>query len=188
MGFKEFINKKEMQDFFDMRTTKHINLVKEYGNKIIDKFPKFEKLKEQLDNHDSSKLNPPEIEPYVYLTWKYKCKAEDKEFDIPKEIEESIHDATMHHVLNNSHHPESHGNRKTNIINRQDRDKPNSTPIDATKMGDLDIAEMIADWSAMSKEKGTNSPKEWADDNINKRWFFNENQTKLIYTLIEAIW
>jgi len=59
--------------------------------------------------------------------------------------------------------------------------------VDATKMSDLDIAEMTADWAAMGEERG-NSPKEWADKNVNKRWKFTKDQEKLIYELIKSVW
>ena len=54
-------------------------------------------------------------------------------------------------------------------------------------MIDDDIKEMVADWCAMSEEKG-NTPKEWADKVVNKRWKFTSEQTKLIYTLIDKCW
>lgn len=43
--------------------------------------------------------------------------------------------------------------------------------IDGTKMWEVDIAEMIADWLAMSEEKNSD-PYEWAKKNINVRWKF----------------
>ena len=59
--------------------------------------------------------------------------------------------------------------------------------VDATKMPDLDLAEMIADWLAVSEERGTD-PKDWADKNVNIRWKFDDEQKDLIYELIEKIW
>lgn len=52
-------------------------------------------------------------------------------------------------------------------------------------MTDVDIAEMIADWEAMSQELGGNT-KEWADKNIG-RWNFNKHQKELIYKLISTL-
>ena len=67
------------------------------------------------------------------------------------------------------------------------RDKPPEEMIDATKMPDLDIAEMVADWCAVSEERG-NTPKSWADKNVNVRWKFTDEQSDLIYEIIDAVW
>lgn len=56
-----------------------------------------------------------------------------------------------------------------------------------TGMPDLDVAEMCADWMAMSKELG-GTPKDWADKNVNVRWKFTEAQKKLIYEIIGECW
>jgi hypothetical protein len=39
---------------------------------------------------------------------------------------------------------------------------------------------------AVSKERG-NTPKSWADKNVNIRWKFNDDQKDLIYELIENV-
>lgn len=53
-------------------------------------------------------------------------------------------------------------------------------------MPEMDLAEMVCDWAAMSKEFG-DSLKGWADKNINKKWKFNKRQNKIIYELIDYI-
>ena len=58
--------------------------------------------------------------------------------------------------------------------------------IDATKMTELDLGEMVSDWLAMSDEKNSN-PKDWADKNVNVRWKFTDDQNDLIYELIDAV-
>ena len=74
------------------------------------------------------------------------------------------------------------------IINKNNRDEPiEGVMIDSTKMPDLALAEMVADWCAMSEEKHTD-PIDWARKNVNVRWKFTDSQTKLIYDLIEKIW
>ena len=40
----------------------------------------------------------------------------------------------------------------------------------------------------MTKEKGTNTAKEWGDKMVNKRWKFSPEQVKLIYEIIEKVW
>jgi len=177
----------EMKDWFDKRTSEHIERVQKYCQKIEKYDPKkFKGLVEQGKDHDQSKLKKPEIDPYIWITWQYKCQDDGKKFDAPDGIEDKMNEATQHHVKNNRHHPEFHCSKKVDLINRDDRDKPPSEMVDATKMLDLDIAEMCADWLAMSEEKKS-SPKDWADKNVNVRWKFTNGQKDLIYKLISDI-
>lgn len=175
----------EMINWFEKRTKRHIELVQKYCNKI-NKYDskRFNNIIERGEEHDASKYEEPEKTPYIYISWDYKCKDDNKKFDLPDGMKEKMTQASEHHVHNNKHHPEYWSDEKE-TINREDRDKPKKL-IDATKMPEIDIAELCADWCAMSEEKN-NSPKDWADKNINKRWKFNDKQTKLIYELIEEI-
>ena len=181
----EWLEHSRMIDWFEKRTNLHINLVQKYCRKIEDYDPiRFAGLSEQAEEHDQSKYEEPEREPYVYITWQYYCKDHGKKFDAPKDLEKQMSKATEHHVKANPHHPEYHSLEDVNFINREDRDKPPDKIVDATKMPDMDIAEMAADWMAMSDEKGT-KPKEWADKNVNVRWKFTPEQVDLIYELLE---
>ena len=184
---KKSVINKEMRDWFEKRTNKHISLVQKYCKKIQEYDPEmFDGLIEQAENHDQSKFEQPEIDPYVLITWQYKCKDDGVDFDIPDGTKEKMSRATEYHVNNNRHHPEFHSEQKVDLINRENRDKPPKKIVDATKMKDLDIAEMVADWLAMSEEKDDN-PKNWADKNVNVRWKFTDKQKDLIYELIENV-
>ena len=55
------------------------------------------------------------------------------------------------------------------------------------KMPLLYIAEMVADWMAMSEEKNT-CPYEWADKNIGVRWNFTDKQKEFIYNILDKCW
>jgi hypothetical protein len=178
----------KMKDWFETRTKKHIGLVEKYAKKIhAYDSDKYKGILRRMDGHDQSKFKSPELEPYIYTTWKYKCKDDGVDFECPKEMEDKMTEATEHHILNNSHHPEFHCGQTENLINTDDRDKPPEEQIDATKMPDLDIAEMVADWCGVSDERGS-SPKTWADNNVNVRWKFTDDQKDLIYELIDAVW
>jgi hypothetical protein len=177
----------DMRLLFKKRTRRHIRLVGEFCDKIADKYPEFKELLERKKVHDASKFEEPEYTPYLFVTWKYKCKREGEEFKVPKDIEDRMHEATLHHVTTNNHHPEYHSPRKDGLINKENRDAPPEEIVDATEMPDLDVAEMCADWMAMSKELGGH-PKDWADKNVNVRWKFTEGQKKLIYEIIEECW
>lgn len=177
---------KEMEDWFISRTNRHIDLVKKYAKLIEEYDPiRFKGLSEISENHDKSKFED-DVEkiPYIFISWKYHSQDIGKEFSVPKHIEDNMHKATIHHVKNNKHHPEYFD--ESSEINKADRDKPPEELVDATTMADINIAEMLADWMAMSEEKG-NTVKEWADKNVNIRWQFTEDQTNLIYELINNV-
>jgi hypothetical protein len=182
-------NFEDMKVWFEKRTKRHIDLVQKYCNKIYKYDPvKFEVIIERGTEHDASKYKEPEMTPYIYVSWQYKCKDDGIKFEAPDGMKEKMNQATEHHVQNNAHHPESHIDADGHyLINREDRDKPPEKLIDATEMKDLDIAEMVADWCAMSEEKNTD-PKDWADKNVNIRWKFNDKQKDLIYELITKVW
>jgi len=175
---------------FESRTKMHISYVGQYCRKIAKKFPEFEELNKRAEIHDKSKWKEPERMPYIWLTLKFKCQNEGGKFEDynpPEDIDAKITKASEHHVKTNSHHPEFHCKRKTNLVNKKSRDSKTSQIIDATKMPRLDIAEMVADWCGMAKELDDH-PKDWADKNVNKKWKFTDEQKFLIYQLIEAVW
>lgn len=180
-------NYNEMKAWFEKRTKNHIEMVQKWCKKIEEYDNRFKGLVEQAKDHDASKFKDPEADPYVYTTWKYKCKDDGVKFECPEGMDEKMDEVTEHHILSNAHHPEHWCGRKKNLINKKDRDKPPSEIVDATKMPDMDIAEMLADWMSVSEEKGT-QPKAWADKNVNIRWKFTNEQKDLIYELIKNVW
>lgn len=154
----------EMIDFYETRTKNHIKRVQNNIKKIINNtdINKNELLK-RSKTHDESKYSKKERIPYIWLTWWYKEKNAGRKFEYPKGIKEKIKEATKSHVKINLHHPEAH--------------------FSPTKMSKVDIAEMIADWAAISQELG-NSLKEWANKTVGKKWKFTKEQVDLIYKLI----
>lgn len=182
---EEDTEQQEMEKWFHKRTDRHIKLVQKYCNKIYEHDKqKFKGIIERGKQHDASKYEEPEYEPYIYITWQYKHKNNGEDYAPPENMKEKMHAASEHHVKHNQHHPEYYDNSKKELINKKNRDLPPEEMIDATKMSDLDIAEMVADWMAMSEELGDN-PVDWANKNVNKRWKFNDGQQKLIYELLE---
>lgn len=186
--FRENEMTDEMIEHFKTRTDKHIKLVQKYCKKIDDLCIKgLEDIVKVSEQHDKSKYEEPEYTPYVYVSWDYKCKDDGIDFSPPQEIKEDMNKATKHHVTNNKHHAEYY-DKENAKINREDRDKPPDEMINATQMPEQSVAEMVADWCAMSEEKGTNTPQEWADNNVNVRWKFTEEQKELMYELMNKIW
>ena len=191
MKFKEYyMNEnlnytKEMEDWFNKRTRKHIELVQKYANMIAEFDPeKFGDLIKVTEVHDLSKLNSNvERIPYIFISWNYHCKDLGKPFEVPLEIKDQMNEATLHHIKNNKHHPEFWAG-ETAQINKDDRDAITKELVDATMMPDLYLGEMCCDWQSMSIERKNNTIREWADRNINIRWKFTPHQKELIYNLI----
>lgn len=156
---------KEMFDFYKKRTKAHIDRVKKNMRTIAEERDDLNKveLMARAKDHDKSKYGKKEYIPYVWLTWWYKEKNAGRKFKYPEGVKDEVKKASKSHVMTNLHHPEAHSSPK--------------------KMSDIDIAEMIADWAAMSQELG-NSLKEWADKNVGSKWKFDKDQVKLIYDLI----
>jgi hypothetical protein len=77
---------------------------------------------------------------------------------MPKKMQERSNNAIIHHITTNKHHPEywDENFRGEEMFNLKDRDDVPKKIVDATKMKTQYIAEMIADWCAVSEEKNTN--------------------------------
>ena len=180
----------DMVDHFKQRTELHISLVQKYLQQIIDLNDKRidNNLLEKEKAHDQSKYEDPEYQPYLHVNWSYHLKDKGEQYDPPQEIKDQMQEATFHHVKNNPHHPE-YWDVETTIdsINRADRDKPPEKMANATTMPLSYVAAMVADWMAMSEEKGTN-PADWAKANIDKRWKFTDEQKDLIWDLLDSVW
>ena len=181
----------DKEQFFEDRTNYHISLVNKYLDKILelhDSRIDTTTLEKEQEIHDQSKFEEPEYTPYIELTWNYHLKDLGKKIKSSEEELKQIQQATFYHVKNNKHHPESWDEKSTiESINNKDRDKPPEQMVDATKMPLENIACMVADWCAMSEEKGTD-PYEWCKNNINKRWKFKDKQIEFIYNLLDKIW
>lgn len=184
----------EKEQFFVDRTNKHIGLVQDAAAKIVKAYPEFDKLLTQVKVHDASKLKEPERVPYVEITWRHKLENEKGEYDpyngkgyqTPGQLKkEEENTATVHHITTNSHHPEYHLKDKSDAnVDMADRSK--SELVDASRMPDIDVAEMVADWQAMSEELQTNTTREWFDKQKDVRWHFSEHQEELIDKLLKV--
>lgn len=174
----------QMKDHFRSRTMQHIGRVKENARQLANEFPDIgTELLKQVSGHDDSKFEDPEYKPYLHISWKYKVADEGGEYNPPQEILDSMHEATMHHILNNKHHPEFHDEGfDSRSLSKADRDSVPEKMVDAQLMDKVSIAEMVCDWVAMSQEKsGNNDASDWIEMNVNKRWKFTEQQVIWIH-------
>ena len=176
---------KEMRDYSDRRQQSHIDAVVKNMEEVSELYPKYKgELLLRMIFHDHSKNQEPEYTPYIYINWMYKCKKDGIAFEYPDGMEERTHEATVHHVLNNRHHPEFHaGEAHINMGDRDTSDKP----VDASGMNPVDIVEMVCDWQAVSKERGTNTARGWFNYCSGTRWLFTGEQLKFIDELL-TIW
>ncbi|EGC28246.1 hypothetical protein DICPUDRAFT_85639 [Dictyostelium purpureum] len=122
-------------------------------------------LKERGDLHDASKYEPPEIEPYIWLTWYHHCKHCNIDFKYPDGVEKLVKEGCDHHLHCNRHHPESHS--------------------DPNEMSVLDIVEMVCDWSAISQELNQGSCINYVKQHISKWSFSNEKLNFIFKTITE---
>ena len=185
----------EQYKWFVERTNKHIGLVKKACGQIVEAYPEFEELLQRAEVHDASKFEEPEKTPYIEITWRHKLENSKDEFDPinnkgykkPGTLDnEEENKATLHHITSNQHHPEFHLKVKSDAnISATDRDKSDKV-VDASAMPDLDVAEMVADWQAMTEELGKNTTREWFDKQKDVRWHFSDKQIELIDKLIKV--
>lgn len=202
-------SQEEKEQYFEERTARHIALVQAAANKIVKngdpskggaEWKDFDEnaLLAQVAKHDQSKLEEPERTPYVAITWRHKVENEKdpkKGYDpisgsgyqTPGQLsKEDENKATLHHVTSNSHHPESHVKDKEDANKSQEVTDGKSKTIDATSMPNTDIAEMVADWQAMSEELKKNTAREWFNKQKDVRWHFSKEQENLIDRLLKV--
>jgi len=157
----------EMITFFERRTHEHIERVRRNLAALasLPGYPPVILARGEI--HDESKFVQPERVPYIWLTEFHRRRQKGEAFTYPDGVEAAI----RHHVTTNRHHPEFHGS-------------PND-------MSDVDLIEMVCDWTAIAQELGDNegSARQWADRTIGKREHFNFNEARrqFIYRVIDDL-
>lgn len=155
---KQEYQEKMEKNFINM-TKAHHNLVNQFGAKVGKSYPQ----------HDFDKFKQPLLSKYC-LDWKKKY------YGLNQQEKELFRQAMEEHHKSQTHHPEywgkAGGHGRIHV--------ENIMPDDA-------IIEMCADWCAKAKEYG-NTPFEWADENIGKKWKFDKHQIDLIYKTLKQMW
>lgn len=159
----------EMLAFYERRTNEHLARVHRCLALLAVGSDDGEKLLERGRVHDASKFGPEERIPYVWLTEFHRCRRNGETFEYPAGVAERVERAIQHHVTTNRHHAEFHA--------------------DLNEMSDIDLIEMVCDWTAMAQEfaPNGNSARGWADKTIGQRLAFNAEKTRLIYQTIEEL-
>ena len=156
----------EMVEFYERRTKEHIERVRRCLTLMASVTEYTDELHERGRVHDASKFGPEERIPYIWLTEFHRCRHAGEPFSYPEGMEKRVRDAIDHHMSVNRHHPDFH-----------------ATPNDMT---DVDLIEMVCDWTAMSLEFGQDggSARSWADKTIGKRLHFNDDRRQFLYAMI----
>ena len=159
----------EMIAFFERRTSEHIERVRKCLSVMAAVTEYGLELSKRANVHDASKFGPDERIPYIWLTEFHRCRRYGQSFDYPDGMADRIRVAIDHHMTSNRHHPEFHA--------------------DPNDMSEVDLIEMVCDWTAMSQEFGQDggSARGWADKTIGTRVHFNDDKRRFIYAMIDLL-
>lgn len=158
-----------MIEFYQRRTEEHIYRVQRCLSVLASVTDCSDELNERGRLHDASKYGPNELIPYIWLTEFHRCRRAGEPFSYPDGMEDHVRAAIDHHVTTNRHHPEFHSN-------------PND-------MSDIDLIEMVCDWTAMSQEFGQDggSARGWADKTIGNRLLLSDERRQFVYSTIDLL-
>ncbi len=158
-----------MIEFYERRTEEHIDRVRRCLSVLASVTEYSGELNERARIHDVSKYGPNERIPYIWLTEFHRCRRAGEPFSYPDGMEDRVCDAIHHHVTTNRHHPDFHS--------------------DPNDMSDIDVIEMVCDWTAMSQEFGQDggSARGWADKTIGNRLHFNDERKQFVYSTIDLL-
>lgn len=158
-----------MIEFYEQRTHAHIARVAANLTLMAAETPYEAELLARAQTHDQSKFGPEEKLLYVWLTEFHRCRHRGIDFEYPDGVSEQVQRAVTHHMTHNRHHPEFHD--------------------DVRNMTEVDLIEMVCDWTAMSQEfnQSGGSAREWADRTVDHKVPFSKSQKTFIYQMIEKL-
>lgn len=159
----------EMIAFYERRTREHIERVQRCLAVMAAATEHKAELEERARVHDASKFGPEERLPYIWLTEYHRCKKLGEVFAYPEGMEAMVRAAIDHHVTHNRHHADFHA--------------------DPNDMTDVDLIEMVCDWTAMAQEHDQDggSARGWADKTIGQRLHLNADRKQFVYAMIELL-
>lgn len=160
---------KNLIAYYEKRTNAHIERVRRCLKLMAAATDYHDELLARAEAHDASKFGPEEYIPYIWLTEFYRCRRAGEPFEYPAGVKNQVSKAINHHQTTNRHHPEFHA--------------------DPNDMTDIDIIEMVCDWTAMELEYGdpSGSSRFWADKTIGKRLIFNQERRDFTYAMIDLM-
>lgn len=160
----------QLFELFASRTWRHIHLVRN-NLRLMQGYQgiNLTQLESRAQDHDQSKFSKDEIEGYAYLNWRYYHASRGITVVYTPEIETLIRQSMVHHYSCNHHHPEYFA--------------------ELNDIDDIDIVEMVCDWTAMSQELNLNSGSAmtWARANLDRKWKFTPPLTARIFNAINEL-
>ncbi len=155
--------------FYERRTFQHIKRVRMCLSALAAVTAYGDALNERARTHDLSKYGQEERLPYIWLTEFHRCRQIGEPFDYPVGMHDRVRVAIEHHVTSNRHHPDFHA--------------------DPNDMSEIDLIEMICDWTAMAQEfqQDAGTARAWADKTVGTRVHFNDNNRQFIYRMIDLL-
>jgi len=157
---------------FEERTVEHIARVAA-NLELLASDPSCVEFRDELLErgrvHDASKFGAEERLSYIWLTESFYRSARQEPFDYPPAIQRMVKQGVRAHYAANRHHPEFHD--------------------DVDAMTDVDLAEMVCDWTAMAQElgEGGGSARSWAMRKIGRRFRFGTSKTEEVYRWIALL-
>lgn len=158
-----------MVAFFERRTAEHIDRVRRCLAVMAEATDHAEALMARARVHDASKFGPEERVPYIWLTEFHRCRQRGEPFAYPDGMTRRVRAAIDHHLAVNRHHPEFHA--------------------DPNDMSDVDLIEMVCDWTAMAQEidGDGSSARGWADQTIGTTFRFDAARRRFVYAMIDRL-
>jgi Family of unknown function (DUF5662) len=158
-----------MVAFYERRTNEHIERVRRCLELLVNVTAYGDELRERARVNDASKFGADERVPYIWLTEYHRRRRGGEPFQYPEGVAEQVKRAVRHHVATNRHHPEFHA--------------------DPNDMSDVDLIEMVCDWTAMAQEFSDDggSARGWADKMVGTRVKFNAEKRRFVYHIIEEL-
>lgn len=159
----------EMVAFYETRTHAHIERVRKCLSVMASVTGYAAELQQRALVHDASKYSPEERIPYIWLTEFHRCRRSGEPFSYPDGMKERVEHAVDHHTTTNRHHAEFHA--------------------DPNDMTDVDLIEMVCDWTAMAQEfdQDNGSAREWAKNTIGQRLMLNDDRRAFVFRMIDLL-
>lgn len=159
----------EMVTFFEDRTKEHIARVRRCLELLAQVTEQSEELLQRAELHDLSKFEEPERVGYIWITEYYRHIRRGRSFAYPEGIQPIADAAKHHHYHTNRHHIEFH-----------------ASPADMT---DVDLIELVCDWTAMAQEYGEPNASAWgwARKVLTTRWKFPTQREQFIMDVVRLL-
>jgi len=164
-------------EYYVARTEYHIKKVVQFSHALADRIDDGHLAKillETCENHDRDKLDDPQyVGMYAPMQMKRYAPALAEGYALAPGYDVFWdHSVVTKHCLRNDHHPEKYADGYKD-------DSENNPPYDVTSMPDESLVQTMADWMAVSFEKGMKAMGYYQGP-ASKRYIFSDHQKAFI--------